>query len=640
MNLVNENAFQSENEEIVTVSSYSNLIEQPKNVKIQLKSHQLATIKKAIQLEENDFDLTNNTFTYRFRTRIGVIGDKVGSGKSLSVIGLIDTKPYVDHKSKYICAKQNEFFTEQMIIEKRIEPIYPTSLLIIPHGISKQWQNYLKDGVTSEFSYHCMFIRKNIPNTAIEMAELMQKRPQLIVVSNTMFRNFIGVWNKFSTEFRANENTFPYFSRLIIDEADSIDLSSSWVDNNLVNYSFLWFITSSITNIIHPYGHAIARHVRLQNGNIISRTVLEGGISHRNSYPGYVVRKIRSQTNIWEKIIVKNKNSIIDESFNLQNPIFTTVICKMPRLLSIINGVVTNDVFRLVASGNIEDAISKINSTKTTHQNLIFTITENATQELHNLKIEFEMKEKMVFSTEESQRVALQKISDKIESQENKIKIIKERVEESMENSCIICFDPFKNPTVANCCHKIACFECYSKWLNSHSSCPSCRAKLTEENLIIVKDKSDDEELLKKELKRLNIHDNPEEYSKVDNLFNILKKNPNGKFLIFAAFDNSINDLCEEFKKRSETHRILKGSSNTIQKIINDYKGNRNNVLLLNSTYFGSGLNLENTSDVIIMHKMDKDMLQQAVGRAQRFGRCSSEQLRVWNLHYSCENNI
>ena len=638
MSAYSESVFQSESNEVITISSYSNLVEQPKNVKILLKMHQLATIKKAIQLEESDFDLSNTNFTYRFRTRFGVIGDKVGSGKSLCVIGLIDSKPHVDHKSKYVCAKQNEFYTEQMIIEKRTEPIYPTSLLIIPHGISKQWQNYLQDGVTKQFTYHCMFSRKTIPKTACEMAELMQKKPNLIIVTNTMFKPFIAIWNEFAQEFRNNERNFPFFSRLIIDEADSLDLSSSWIENNYLNYSFLWFVTSSITNIIHPHGVAKTRHISY-NGNLVLRSVLEGGISHRNSYPSHVVRQVRSHSSIWDKIIVKNKNSIIDESFNLQNPLYTTILCKTPRLLSIINGVVTNEVFRLVASGNIEDAISKINSTKTTHQNLIFTITENTEQELHNLKIEFEMKEKMVFPSEESKLVALQKIKDKIEAQEQKIKIIKERIEESMENSCIICFDSFKNPTVANCCHKIACFECYSKWLSSRTSCPSCRAKLTEENLIIVKDKSDDEELLQKALNSLNINDNPEEYSKFENLFNIIKKNPTGKFLIFAAFDNSINDLCEEFKKRSETHRILKGSSNTIQKIIDDYKGNRNNVLLLNSTYFGSGLNLENTTDVIIMHKMDKDMLQQAIGRAQRFGRSSTEQLRVWNLLYSCENN-
>ena len=48
-------------------------------------------------------------------------------------------------------------------------------------------------------------------------------------------------------------------------------------------------------------------------------------------------------------------------------------------------------------------------------------------------------------------------------------------------------------------------------------------------------------------------------------------------------------------------------------------------------------MNLENTTDIIIMHKMQGDIEMQAIGRAQRFGR--EGELRIWKLYYQNESN-
>ena len=74
-----------------------------------------------------------------------------------------------------------------------------------------------------------------------------------------------------------------------------------------------------------------------------------------------------------------------------------------------------------------------------------------------------------------------------------------------------------------------------------------------------------------------------------------------------------------------------------MKKNIQKYKNENVNVLLLNSRYFGSGLNLENTSDIIIIHKMAADIEMQIIGRAQRYGR--TNELRIWKLYYKNEIN-
>jgi SNF2 family DNA or RNA helicase len=58
-------------------------------------------------------------------------------------------------------------------------------------------------------------------------------------------------------------------------------------------------------------------------------------------------------------------------------------------------------------------------------------------------------------------------------------------------------------------------------------------------------------------------------------------------------------------------------------------------VLLVNSAFYGAGMNLQCASDVVFMHHMSDATEKQVVGRAQRPGRIG--QLRVWQLLYTNE---
>jgi hypothetical protein len=47
-------------------------------------------------------------------------------------------------------------------------------------------------------------------------------------------------------------------------------------------------------------------------------------------------------------------------------------------------------------------------------------------------------------------------------------------------------------------------------------------------------------------------------------------------------------------------------------------------------------MNLQNTSDIVLLHKTNVTMKEQVIGRAQRPGRTS--QLKVWELLHGNEN--
>jgi SNF2 family DNA or RNA helicase len=69
------------------------------------------------------------------------------------------------------------------------------------------------------------------------------------------------------------------------------------------------------------------------------------------------------------------------------------------------------------------------------------------------------------------------------------------------------------------------------------------------------------------------------------------------------------------------------GSAAEIDKAIQKYKNGDTQVLLLNSKMEGAGMNLENTSHLLFMHATEAGLVEQVVGRAQRYGRVGRLQI-------------
>jgi SNF2 family DNA or RNA helicase len=72
-----------------------------------------------------------------------------------------------------------------------------------------------------------------------------------------------------------------------------------------------------------------------------------------------------------------------------------------------------------------------------------------------------------------------------------------------------------------------------------------------------------------------------------------------------------------------------------VARIVREYREGGLDVLLVNTNNYGNGLNFENTTDVIMLHKFDTEIEHQVLGRAQRCGR--TEPLNVWYLLHENE---
>jgi SNF2 family DNA or RNA helicase len=125
---------------------------------------------------------------------------------------------------------------------------------------------------------------------------------------------------------------------------------------------------------------------------------------------------------------------------------------------------------------------------------------------------------------------------------------------------------------------------------------------------------------------------------KMKNLDIILKHKLHSpaKVLIFSAYDNTFDAVCNVLEKNKMTYKYLKGNESQIRTTMHSYKNTSDlSCLFINARNFGSGLNLENTTDIIMFHKLDSEIEKQVVGRAQRYGR--NQSLNIWYLLHENE---
>ena len=231
---------------------------QPGNILIPLKTHQLALLNKCRGLELSSKDEINtdnangsDDINYNFKSKIGIIGDKVGSGKTLTVLGIISDKKIIsDHELPKTVNRSNLIYYKQQIPPTDTSNNFkPYNIIVVPHTIINQWRETL-DNYTN-LKYFEITNKKTLTNfTEIFNNTKNNDRYKtftehdIILISNSKYNDFCSLnliyWSHTSNSI---------FSRVIFDEADTIKIPSC----REIRSSFTWFVTSTYKSLIHPY---------------------------------------------------------------------------------------------------------------------------------------------------------------------------------------------------------------------------------------------------------------------------------------------------------------------------------------------------------------------------------------------------
>jgi len=390
----------------------------------------------------------------------------------------------------------------------------------------------------------------------------------VVIVSATMFDRF----------YQNNRDT--KWSRIIIDEIVSIKLPPD-MD---FKCNFIWFITATPTGIKY-----------------IKRNYIRNLVSSMNIYS-------------INNIIIKNNDDYVDESMKLPSINQIIIKCLTPKELKIIRGYVDSDIINMINAGNIHEAVLKLNCNIDTSEHILEVITKKIKKDIHNKKIELEYEQRRIPDDRRLHEEKIKKIKDKINSLEIQFNSIEEKIKTFKEESCPICYDDLIQPMLISCCNNLFCMKC----ITMCSKCPFCRMNLDISKGIVISDE-------KYDIKKIN-----NLCSKVDNLITLLKKKPKGKFLLFSNYDRTFDNINQKLIDNNIIFNRLIGSSSVINNTIRKFESGEIKVLLLNASNYGSGLNLQMATDIIIYHELDLELETQVIGRAQRLGR--KQPLNVYYL--------
>jgi len=590
-------------------------------LKVQLRPHQLAVLAAMERLETTattGMDCSGE----RIFSNYGILGDSVGVGKSLMVLGHIarlKTLPDIeDELSMGLYSGKSMFSLQKKKFSGRNES---RCLILIPHTLFRQWADYIK----SQTNLKCMLLdKKKVLESENFVRDILDA--DVVLVSNTLYKNFSLIMRDNNIRWR----------RVFVDEADTIHLTSGYPKPEA---RFTWFITASWINMLFPHSMGInisnsvlSQHVFNPAGAYAAlKQHFQDSYSPMRPYT-YLYFSITSTAFFRDAInslhpqrgrfIIKCSDEFINQSISL--PILTrrNVLCKAPLNHRIVSQAISEDVKQLLHAGDVEGAIAALGVKSEDTKSLIEAVTANLQKELDRLKATLAFKSSLEYSTPQIKEAALKSLEDKIKQKEDAIQCIHQRIEGFKDEICPICYDEPAEPLLTPCCSRIFCGQCILMCLSRGSTaCPLCRENISARALtkVVVRDGAELNTIV--DATTGTEAPGPTLEKKMDALIRIFRENPRGKFLVFSKYDSPFV-LMESLIHSLGIHaKQLKGNKDAINSMLHRFEDGELNCLLLNSHYAGAGLNITAATHVILLHAMTHEEEKQIIGRAYRMGR-------------------
>lgn len=581
-----------------TISGEYAECEQPSEMKnIILKRHQLQTIQAMIDLEKQKQLVGEHEYLV---SEIGILGNKVGSGKSFCILGLILNRCRL---TKQPFLKQPFGNFAYIMNDRSYMEIKGGNLIVAPNHIIKPvWENYIR--MHTSLSY--------------------------VIVSPSI----LGEWEKMSccdivlcgaSYYNVLMKTCPWtWSRTIIDEADTIKLPAC----QKPKARFVWFVTSSLANLLFASGGYIYYD---KDNKVVQNVVCRGVVNNGYIKNTFKTLETRTANSILKLIIIKLTDSYVDTYLNLPKIFNYNKICYNPYYLSILDGTISESVVSCLNGNDTESALEAMGCPVDSKENLISYVCRTYVVQRQNLVHKLTYLEKVECLTTETKQSVNKKVIDikqKITEIDNKVSKIRERITnldgiDDIDYYCPVCLTTSDgNMCMLSCCLNMYCVKCVKELLRNHIfECPLCRCEITIDK--ILKSVSNE--------KRKTLE------TKNDKLLTILKEiNQNNEtVIIFTLYEHTLSVINSLINNLHYKHRTLGGNNASINKTMTWFEEGRIKIILANATTYGCGLNLTKADNIIIYQDMDSNLKMQIIGRAYRMGR--KNELKIYNLLHENE---
>lgn len=355
------------------------------------------------------------------RTRFGVLGTKVGAGKTVTLCALIKSTEAVDPRERL--PRHSTVGTSALVVRRAIHTpghtvLSPCSLIIVPHGLRYQWEREL-EGAGVAYCTHADF----------------QPGAAACLVTATKLAGFIA------------ENSHVHFKRLILDEADTITIRNQ----PLVQTSFTWFVTATYHGLDANWRCTFAKPIFLQCFRYFAAT----GLS-------------------LEDMVVRSRDEWVDHCNQLPPVQANTVVCAMPAYMNVMAGPsLSASIAEMLAAGDVEGAILAMGGDAESEHNVVDVMTARIAEDVRRL----EARANYLASVGSTSAAAAAR--EAARSKQEQLASIRTRLAKLAEGTCAICLADLAEAgshVVTGCCSHLFCAPCLMTWRCRVNTCPMCRA--------------------------------------------------------------------------------------------------------------------------------------------------------------------
>jgi len=621
---------------------------QPERIRVQLKAHQKAALAKAVLMEQGEgvhyniqdpqpvyFHGREAKFKGHFTAtgNVGILGDLVGHGKTLTALGIIAANPvqsiHTDADQVYsyvpqtrearmgqasyrVVCKQTDAEVAQQVAN---DHTFETTLILVPRGpVFMQWKHAIERQTNLKAcvidTIKC--IRSKMPPASASNEEVCAwfEEHDCIVMKTTTFKVLCDHYR-----FRDRPNhvpPIPGFSRIIVDEAhDEISAVP------MMQYKFLWMISSTYDMIGYRAFNSV-------------------------NYISYSVRHLMDMEML-RLMVIRGNDEFVRASFELPQMREYTYICKMNRMVAALHAFLAPAVQERLNVNDIAGAVREMGGKAETEEELVRVVTAGMTRDINNktrelayardLEIDADVRDAMIHRLEADLRRL-----------EERKQALEERITALDDKQCAICMEPYEEPVMLSCTH-VFCGQCVVDWMRARAgaaACPTCRVKIEPQRMVAVVAELPPappapdvpEEVV------VDIGTNEGDratggrWSKEEQLIRLIRRKPEGKWLVFTRVDSGFNSMREALAANGISFAELKGNTNVMMHTLDNFKSGALKVILLHTYHAGSGIDISCATDVCLLHALGMERIQ-AIGRAQRVGRTTP--LTVHQLLYPAE---
>ena len=218
MSYINSNSLRSLNifndGFLYSLNSESSQCEQPSDIKMQLYGHQKAVLQ-CMKDKENELNQGKDISGSRLFSNFGILGDGVGVGKSLMILGHISNLKRFDtlRNAKMLTeyGNSNLYCIEEKDLYKDCSNA--GCLIVVPHTLYKQWEKYIE--TQTKLSFYGVKTKAYLEKEKYEKGQLLTK--DIVLVSNTLYGKLQAVMDQERVSWK----------RVFFDEADTLSILST-----------------------------------------------------------------------------------------------------------------------------------------------------------------------------------------------------------------------------------------------------------------------------------------------------------------------------------------------------------------------------------------------------------------------------